>query len=233
MRRGLRRALAPAFATLFIVFAAAGALTTRYTERIPRPTSLTYVSDFDENQAFWVAAANEVVPWTEEAAGGKLEPGHPLPAYAGRPENYRFREAPRFVLEPPEVRLVEDAVTSGARTLRFRFSSPRGGRQFVVGFEAEKIIQVSMEGQVLTPTAQSQNRVTVVFMNPGPEGFEAALQVPAGSAVSVRVRQSDPGLDSLSGFSLPPPPPGIQPRRIGTLLSKTFTFPALGSAATE
>ena len=134
-------------------------------------------------------------------------------------------------MEPPEVRLVEDTVIDGARTLRFRICSPRGGRQFVVGFEAEKIIQVSMEGQVLTQTAQSQSRATAVYLNPGPEGFEAALQVPAGSAVSVSVRQSDPGLDALSGFSLPPPPPGIQPRRIGVLLSKTFTFPSLGPAA--
>jgi hypothetical protein len=230
LRRGLSRTLVPALAALFIALAAAGALTTGYSERIPRPTSLTYMADFDKNQAFWVAPAHEIVPWTEEAAGGKLESGHPLPAYSGRPEYYRFREAPRFALEPPEVGLVEDALANGERTLRFRIRSPRGGRQFVVGFEAEKIFQVSMEGQVLTPTPQSQNRATVVFMNPGPDGFEAALQVPAGSAVSVNVRQSDPGTDLLSGFSLPPPPPGIQPRRVGVLLSKTFTFPALGPA---
>jgi hypothetical protein len=231
MRRGLRRALLPTFAALFIGFAAAGALTTRYSERVPLWTTLTYVADFDKNQTFWVAPANLVVPWTEKAAGGKLEQGHPLPDYVGRPENYRFREAPRFILEPPEVRLVEDAMTGGTRALRFRIFSPRGGRQFVVGFEAERIIQVSMEKQVLTPTAASENTATIVFMNPGPEGFEAALQVPAGSAVSVRVRQSDPELDALSVYTLPPPPQGIQPRRNGVLISKTFTFPALRPAA--
>jgi hypothetical protein len=233
MRHGLRPALVPVFVALFITFTAAGALTTRYSQRIPRPTSLTYVADFDKDKNYWVAAANEVVPWTEETAGGKFEPGHPLPDYAGLAENYRFREAPRFVLDPPDVRLVGDATADHTRTVLFRILSPREGRQFVVGFEADKIIQLSMEGKALTLADQSPNKATVVFIGPGPEGFEVSLQVPAGSMVSVSVRQSDPGLDSLSGLSLPAPPPEIQPRRLGVLLFKRFTFPAFTPEATE
>jgi len=228
MRRGLGRALPILFAVLFVGLSIAAALTVRYSEEIPRLASLHHLQDFDQGLAYWVAPTPSPDPWTESVAGGGFQAGYPRQEFIPRTAGYSFREAPSSTSPPPEARLVEDRVSGASRSLRLRIVSPRGGRQVIVICRAEKIAAASVEGRTLTLTPENDKSFRVVFMNPGPEGFELALEVGAESQVRVAVRESNPGISGLPGFALPPAPPGIRPHRIGVLLTKTFLFPPPG-----
>ncbi len=225
MKRGLGRALPILCAGLFVGFAVAAALTVRYSARIPRLASLQLLQDFDGGRAFWVTPTPSPDAWTESVAGGRFQVGHPQPEYAGRPDRYAFREAPASSSPPPEIRLVEDRETGASRSLRLRVVSPRGGRRIVIACQAEKLSEAAVEGRPLILIPENATGFALVFMNPGPAGFELALEVGAGTPVRMTVRESNPGLTGLPGFALPPAPPGIRPHRIGVLLSKSFLFP--------
>lgn len=232
MRRGLGRALPILCAVLFLGLSIAAALTVRYSEKIPRLASLHHLQDFDRDRAYWVAPTPSPDPWTESVAGGGFQAGYPQQEFISRTAGYSFREAPSSTSPPPETRLIEDRVSGASRFLRLRIVSPRGGRQVVVICRAEKIAAASVEGRALTLTPENDKSFRMVFMNPGPEGFELALEVGAESQVRVAVRESNPGISGLPGFALPPSPPGIRPDRIGVLLIKTFLFPPPAPAET-
>ena len=220
MHTRLGKALPASLLLLFAGFAVAGAITTRYTDRIPRWVSLTYLTDFDKGQAYWITRGRDVIPWTEDLAGGKFRPGHPQPEYAGRPELYAYREAPMTVDAPPEVRTIEDRTEGGTRNLRFRITSPRGGRQFTVQCSGENISAAALEGQALD--IRSPKGFGAVFMNPGQEGFEVTLKADADTPIVIKVRERNPGLPALSGFAPPPPPPGFGLSWADIELFKTF-----------
>lgn len=222
LHRRLGKALPAALLVLFAGFAVASVATTRYTERTPRWVSLSYLADCDKGQAYWVARGRDVFPWTEEIAGGKFTPGHPRPEHAGRPELYAYREAPMTADAPPEVGTVEDRVDGTMRMLRLRVSSPRGGRRFVIQCTGENIAAAALEGKALE--LRSPKGFGAVFLNPGREGFEVALETEAGAPVTIKVRESNPGLPVLPGFVPPPPPPGLGLSRVDTILSRTFVF---------
>jgi len=222
MRARLGKALPVALLLLFAVFAIAGAITTRYSARVPHWISLTHLSDFDKGQAYWVVSRRDVFPWTEALAGGTFKPGHPQPEYVGQPGNYVYREAPKTEALPPDVRVTGDRTDGGKRTLKFRISSPKGGRQFVIQCAGEGITAGTLEGQALE--IRSAKGFAAVFINPGREGFEVGVEASAGTPVVVKVRESDPGLPALSGSSLPPPPAGFGLSWARVLLFKTFTF---------
>lgn len=225
LRRGLGRALPILCAGLFAGLTVAAALTVRYTKEIPRLASFHHLQDFDRGRAYWVAPTPSPDPWTESVAGGAFQAGHPQPEFVPRTAGYSYREAPVSISPPPEARLIEDRVSGASHFLRLRIVSPRGGRQIIVNCRAEKFAAASAEGRALVLNAENDKSFRVIFMNPGPAGFELALEAGAGSPVRVAVRESNPGIAGLPGFALPPAPPGIRPHRIGVLLTKTFLFP--------
>jgi hypothetical protein len=225
VRRGLGRALPILCAGLFVGFAVAAALTVRYSERIPRKASFQYLQDFDKGLAYWVAPTQTPDSWTELVAGGRFQAGHPLPEYPGQPKRYSCRDAPASTLAPPEARLVEDREAGSSRFLRIRVVSPRGGRRIAVACDTEKLVVATVEGRPIFLIPDNVNGFGLVFMNPGPEGFELALEAVAGAPVRVSVRESNPGLPGLPGFAPPPAPSGIRAHRIDTLLAKSFLFP--------
>lgn len=231
-RRGFGRGLPILCVGLFIGFAAAAALSVRYSERAPRLASLQYLQDFDRGQAYWVTPVPRPDAWTESVAGGEFRAGHPQPEYAGRSRRYAYREAPVSTWPPPEVRLVEDRESGASRSLRIRVLSPRGGRQIVIACAAEKLAAAALEGRPLLLRPENAKGFGAVFMNPGREGFELSLDVGVGTSVRVTVRESNPGWPGLPGFAVPAAPPGIRAHRIDTLLTKSFLFPPPGPAET-
>ncbi len=229
MRRGLRGFLPPICLALFVGFAVAGALTATYNDRIPRPAVISYLQDFDKNQAYWVTPTRPPDPWAEQVAGGKLKPGHPQTEYAGRPEMYSTAEAPLSSLAPPEVNVIEEGTSGDSRSLRLRIVSPRGGRQMVVTCVAEKLASAAVEGRPIDLASWNAAGFGMVFMNPGREGFEMTLKAAAGTSIRLILHESNPGLPALAGFVLPPVPSGIRPHRNETVLSKTYDFPPLSA----
>lgn len=226
MRRGMGRCLPALPAGLFVVLAVVFAMTVGYTEEIPLLASFQYLQDFDTGRAYWVTMTRTPDPWTQQVVGGDFRPGHPLPDSVGRPDMYSFRDAPVSNVTPPELRLVEERESGSSRLLRLRIVSSRGGRRIFVAGEAGKLVAATMEGSPLVLNPQKADGFNLVFLNPGPEGFEMTLETSAATPVRVTVRESNPGYPELSGFVPPPAPPGIRPHRIDVLLSKTFLFPS-------
>ena len=226
LRRGFGRALPAACAVLFLALAIAGALTTRFSERIPRLASFSYLMDGDSGRAYWISTSRNVDPWTEQVMGGPPQTGHPLPEYEPVSKRFAYREAPAIDQAPPEIRVLGDQTAAGSRTLRFRISFPMRCREVFVRFEAEKILGATLEGQSLILRPQESKTGAVQFRNPPPEGFEMSLEAAAGSPVSIVVRGENPGLPRFEGFTPPQPPSNIRPHRISTSLQRTYRFPA-------
>lgn len=227
LHRGLGRALPLLFAGLFLVASAASAASVRYSERIPRAANLQYLEDFDAGRAYWLNEARLSDPWTDGIAGAGPYLENPQPEYFG--DRYAFRAAPLSGETPPEVRLVEDRASGASRLLRVKVISPRGGRRVSVACETEGLRSAALEGRSLVLIPQNAKGFGVAVLNPGPGGFEIALETAAASAVRVTVREYNPGLPALPGFAPPPPPPGLRAHRIGAQLTKSALFPPPGA----
>ncbi len=234
IRMRLGKSLAAVLLLLFVAGAVAGAVTSRYTDRDPRWVSLSYLLDFDKGRGYWIASARDVVPLTKEIAGGDFTKGHPQPEFAGKPDAFAFREAPVLAGPagaPPQVRVLEDRVEGVSRTLRLRISSPRGGRHFVVQCTGEGITSAAIEGRPLVLRAGNGKGFAFAFMNPGREGFDLSMKARAAAVpVIVKVRESNPGLPDLPGFSVPPPPPGVRLLRTSVDISVSASISAQANA---
>ncbi len=210
IRRRLGKSLALTLLILFAACTAAGAVTSRYTDRDPRWVSLTYLMDFDKGQAYWVARARDVGPWLEEIAGGRFKNGHPQPEFVGGAKYFAYREAPVAEIAPPEIHRFDDRTEGGERTVRFRIASPRGGQQLVVQCQGEGITSAELEGKPLVLRDASGKGFAFAFMNPGRGGFEFTVKTSSSAPLTVRVRESNTGLPPLAGFALPPAPKALR-----------------------
>ena len=212
-RRDLGRGLPVICAAMFMILAAVAAFSVRYTGEIPRLVSLQYLRDFDAEKAYWVARTKVPDAWTERISGGEFKNGHPRPELVNQPEAYSHREAPVMNAAPPEVGVTEEGNSGSIRRLRFRVVSPRGGRRILVTAEGAKIVSAALEGRPLVLRPDKEREFGLLFINPGPAGFEMSLETEGAAPVPgdrSRIKSGIPGPSGIhpaAGTARNPAPP--------------------------
>jgi hypothetical protein len=210
----------------FLAFAGAaiaGAATTRYTVRHPRPSQMGYCLDLDAGKADWFIAPGAGDSWTAEfmpAPNPGFRTGDPslerVP-FVGQP-------APTFAPEPPHAEKIEDTETPDGRTVRLRVRSPRPAVELAVEADKADVAGIEWNGTPVAARGPGGNGLRFRFYGPGPDGYELTLRLRSREAVPVTVFEWTLGLPEIPGRIWPEPPPEIMPVRLWTMIRKTWVL---------
>jgi hypothetical protein len=180
-----------------------------FTPDAPRPDSLVYLLDADEQRALWVSFDPEPTDFTRPFLGDSPE-REPLDRYRimtpGRPPMQS--DAPLLPLPLPELRLISDQQDDAGRRLLLEVRSPRGAERMSVinGSPDVTITAVEVAGRSVSPSPSGT--VMAIFALPA-EGLRFSIAVPAGASPLLRISESSYGLPEIEGQPVGKRPPGL------------------------
>ncbi len=182
-------------AALGVLVVSATAVFTRTQENQPRLNFTFYSMDADTGQAAWVAETRlpdtTLAPLLGQAPhAGYLSDYFPTHVQ----ENVWIQDAPTLAAPPPELRVVEDTINGGERTLRLRIRSPRAADGILAEVIAENaILTASVYGERYSREAP-RSYVSFKIIRAPEDGVEVAVTLRAGVPVTVRLADMSRGL---------------------------------------
>lgn len=222
VRRGTD-AWAILFLAGFLGFTVTGALTTRFTERHPRPSLMGYLLDMDTGRAAWFTEAGGPDAWTSRfmpAPKPGFETGDAL--FSGT--RFIGQEAPAIASDPPVLERLGETPGADGRDIRFRVRSPRRALNLSVEAPDAEVAEAEMNGTPVAASPSGGKGFRFDYLAPGPEGYELRLKVKGGGPLSLVVREWSIGLPEIPGWTRPEPPGDIAPVELWTALRKTFAL---------
>lgn len=218
-----RLPVAGALITLAAVFWALSS--PEYDEVRKRPTALHYLADLDTGEAYWVSSDPEVHEWTARVLGDDPERGE-LPAF-GRGGTTWLRRTQLRITDGPTVTVMSDEIDHDRRVLELRIDVPT--ETFRTNVEALstglgiEAITLNRRWELDPPTVITDEPVRLLtFMGAPQDGFTLRLILPLGSALTLRLRTTQPGLP----IELAPRPADIMSRGDVTILQRTMVIAA-------
>jgi hypothetical protein len=229
-----------AMALVCVGFLVAGALTSGFDARHPRPDNVLYGLDADSGKAVWASTNAQPDVWTAQffpadTMHGTLDAFFPLVQ-----AQFMTSQAPAASLPAPQAELLEDRSQGDVRSLRLRLTSPRQAPMLFVDVDPKtQVLGAAVDGKRLpdaggaTPLPPGTPWQMLYWALP-PEGIELTLEVPRGQPVAIRLVDRTPGLPAIAGLSTRPRPEGIMPApSLGiaqfsdsTMVGKSVTFNA-------
>ncbi len=204
----------------FVGSTIAGAATSRYTVRHPRPSRMGYCLDLDTGKADWLIAPGAGDVWTAgfmpaPRPGFKTgDPSLERVSFLGQP-------APAFAPEPPVAEKIEDSETPDGRTVRLRVRSPRRAAELAVEADEADVAGVEWNGAPVVARGPGEKGLRFRFHGPGPEGYELLIRLRSREPVPVTVFEWTLGLPEIPGRIWPKPPPEIMAVDLWTMVRKT------------
>jgi Peptidase family M28 len=189
---------------LFVVSACmigAGIRLSRWSSEHPRPDTLIYSVNADENKAKWVSydAAPDV--WT----GGILGPAphkQSDPAYTvGLERAVMTRDATLVPLAAPFVSMTQNSVINGERMITLQITSKRDARSFVVRLPSDLQLTAAGWNAKVGPIHDNSSTKfpwTFRFYNAPAEGVSLEFRFRSQNHVRVWVADTTPGLPPIA-----------------------------------
>jgi hypothetical protein len=180
-----------------------------FTPDAPRPDSLVYLLDADEQRALWVSFDPEPTDFTRSFLGDSPA-REPLDRYRimtpGRPPMQS--DAPLLPLPLPELRLIAEQEDGESRRLLLEVRSPRGAeRMSIINVSPDvPITAVEVAGRTVSPSPSGA--VMAIFALPA-DGLRFEITVPAGTSPLFRLSESSYGLPRQNGKPVGERPPGL------------------------
>jgi MFS family permease len=171
----------------------------------PRPDSIVYSLNADDNTAVWISYDQKPDDWTRQFFGANTQAPHPVPNYlAGFARPLISASAPTLPLPPPLIENVEHKQEGTTHTLRLRLRSQRKAETLYLRF-ADDVQPVSAKLAGRDVPVHKGSRFGFTLLAMGDEGVELELAVTTNSALSFWV------MDRLYGLpgDKPPRPPNI------------------------
>jgi hypothetical protein len=207
----------------FVGSTIAGAVTTRYTIRHPRPSQMGYCLDIDAGQAAWFIEADAEDTWTARFMSDP-KPGFKTGVSVVERIPFISGEAPLFAPQPPAVEKIEESETGEGRLLRVRVRSPRRATELAIESEKADVGGVELNGVPVVATGPEGKGLRFRFFGPGADGYELRLKLKGRAPLSVTVTEWVIGLPEVPGWTWPQPPPEIMPVRLWTMFRKTVVL---------
>jgi hypothetical protein len=212
----LSRALVPATAALLtLALFGTGLATDRFDAEHPVPTQLMYALDADRGNAWWISTEDDPVDWTAQYLTGSADLTDTFPVFAG---DVATGEAPPADLSAPTLSTSATDLGDGRREVTVQVQSQRAARLLVLDVAGATITDATVAGRDLPEGVLGEDRLTVTFHAPPPEGVSATFVVDGGGPVTVRALDGSDGLDELTGFDPRPADVGVAGTHTSDLL---------------
>jgi hypothetical protein len=219
-----------ALAAAVLLFAI-GASSTRYDSKHPQPSIMAYALDTDTGKALWASTSARMDNWTAQYLSRSPARGKLAGSYQTLlPFELSQHEAPQLPLPPPNIELVANSVTSDARTLRLRITSPRQAKALSVDAPENEISEAWVDDRKLGMPADSRwnkgGTWRFAYVNLPIEGIELRLRARGTGPVKLIVVDRSMGLPDVPGTIFAPRPADLMPQGTGdqTLVRRSFVF---------
>jgi hypothetical protein len=168
------------------------AISTPFDSAYPRPDSLLYALDADEDRATWVSADQAPDQWTARALGGaqRTTVTHLFPRST---TEMLEAPAPATKLETPRIGILEDTRSGDTRSLRLRVTLPSGTEivRLQVAPEAH-VRSASVQGRSFGP--EENGWLDLAFFGPPGDGLELDLGAASEGPVTLHIVAQTRGL---------------------------------------
>ncbi len=177
-----------------VVCLGCGVALSGYSSEHPRPDSIVYSLNADDNSAVWISYDRKPDEWTRQFFGDNKPAPHPLPNYlAGLPRPLISAGTPALPLLPPLIENVEHKQEGGLHRLKLRLRSQRKAETLYLRFPDDvQPIAAKVAGRDVA--VHKGNRLALTLYAMGDEGVELELTVRAPSALSFWVMDRSYGL---------------------------------------
>ncbi|HZE22403.1 MAG TPA: M28 family peptidase [Blattabacteriaceae bacterium] len=164
-----------------------------YSPEHPRPDSILYSVNADDNTAVWISYDQKPDDWTRQFFGANSAP-HPVPNYlAGFARPLISASTPKLPLAPPVIENVEHKQEGGVHRLKLRLRSQRKAETLYLRFPDDvQPVAAKVAGRDVPVRKGSRFGLTLYAM--GDEGVELELTVQAPSALSFWIMDRSYGL---------------------------------------
>ncbi len=165
-----------------------------YSQDHPRPDSILYSLNADENTAVWISYDQKPDDWTRQFFGANKPAPHPMPNYlAGFARPLISDSTATHPLAPPVIENVEHKQEGGLHRLKLRLRSQRKAETLYLRFPDDvQPVAAKVEGRDVPVHKGGRFGLTLYAM--GDEGVELELSVQAPSALSFWVMDRSYGL---------------------------------------
>jgi MFS family permease len=165
-----------------------------YSSEHPRPDSIIYSLNADDNSADWITYDQKPDEWTRQFFGTNKPAPHPLPNYlAGFARPLISASTPALPLLPPLIENVEHKQEGGLHRLKLRLRSQRKAETLYLRFPDEvQPVAAKVAGRDVPVHKGSRFGLTLYAM--GDAGMELELTVQAPSALSFWIMDRSYGL---------------------------------------
>ncbi len=165
-----------------------------YSPEHPRPDSILYSLNADDNTAVWISYDQKPDDWTRQFFGADKPAPHPMPNYlAGFARPLISASTPTLPLMPPTIENVEHKQEGGLHRLKLRLRSRRKAETLYLRFP-DDVQPVSAKLAGRDVPVHKGNRFGLTLYAMGDEGVEIELTVQAPSALSFWVMDRSYGL---------------------------------------
>jgi len=165
-----------------------------YSSEHPRPDSIIYSLNADDNSAVWITYDRKPDEWTRQFFGANKPAPHPIPNYlAGFARPLISASTPALPLLPPLIENVEHKQEGDLHRLKLRLRSQRKAETLYLRFPDDvQPVAAKVAGRDVAVHKGSRFGLTLYAM--GDEGVELELTVQAPSALSFWVMDRSYGL---------------------------------------
>ena len=200
--------------TAFLLFAVYGIkahLNSEFSVENPKPSSLIYVYDDDEQSAQWASYDHELLQWNAQFLNkddGAIAKGT-IDAQ-DTPYSARFKhtaQAPIKQIAPPEIMTMEDTITAGIRTITICVTPKRPVNRLDV-YTENKIIGCTVNGIVLSDyylRNRKNNKLVTHFISNN-AATEIELSLPDEDGITLTIFEASNDLMDNALFSVPERP---------------------------
>ena len=204
------------------VLLAQGLVTVRRSGDHPTAENLTYVTTADADSAWLMAPITAMRDGSYSAS--VLGPTPRLltsltgadssiawvRAAIGSAQGFALRSVPRTISDAPDVAIVTDSIIGERRRLTLRFTAPHDTR-IVRATGAAFISLLAIDGRTIDGSRyrRKPSALAITFTAPPDSGFTAVVELPADSAVALRVIALSSGLPEMSTRRVPRRPEGV------------------------
>jgi Peptidase family M28 len=177
-----------------VVCLGCGVALSGYSSEHPRPDSIIYSLNADDNSAAWISYDRKPDDWTRQFFGANKPAPHPLPNYlAGLARPLISASTPALPLLPPLIENVEHKQEGSLHHLKLRLRSQRKAETLYLRFpDGVQPVSAKVAGRDVTVHKGDRFGLTLYAM--GNEGVELELTVQAPSALSFWVMDRSYGL---------------------------------------
>ncbi|MEO1484673.1 MAG: M28 family peptidase [Bacteroidota bacterium] len=202
-----------AYLSLFLafVFGIAAHMTSGFTENRPKPSSLNYVYNLDEEEAFWTTYDNQLIPWNQQYLEESRNASE-VSALENLSSKYKtaltaIQEAPLKSLNAPMIDINRDTVIGKERIVEVCFSPNRDINRLDVYTNSVMLYAAKINGIPLSEF-YLRDRKKRLFTHTVTDNHYTEIEVsfPKDSILEVTFYESSNDLLSHSQFSVPERP---------------------------